>query len=103
MPITSIPAVTQNETISTITPEATSPLVTPTITSSPQKTGQPKPEETHAATPTLQAVSSTLRPRLKKDDWKGLPIIPDVSDTVLDIYRTSVSSRKQSKSLLENW
>lgn len=92
IPTTGTPAAIQNETISTSTPETASPLLTPSITNSPQNTAQPDPEETHTPTPTVQAVSATARHPLKKDDWKKLPIIPDVSDHVLDIYQTALAA-----------
>lgn len=40
---------------------------------------------TQAATPVAPTV--TTRPALGPEDWKNLPIVPEISDTVRDIYK----------------
>ncbi len=47
--------------------------------------------EPTAAPPTLPAPTATLRPTLSPEDWKNLPVIPEISSTVIQIYQHGVS------------
>ena len=54
-------------------------------TSTPQKSASPATQPPTNATQISN--TSVPRPTLAVDEWKNLPIVPTVSDTVLEIYR----------------
>lgn len=59
------------------------------VAPSPKKaTSTPHQDTAQIATlPPTEVLTSTPRPTLAADEWKSLPIVPAVSDTVIEIYR----------------
>jgi hypothetical protein len=47
--------------------------------------------EPSAALATLPDPTATLRPRLGPEDWKNLPVIPEISSTAVQIYQRGVT------------
>ena len=64
---------------------------TAVIPSHKDSTSTPQKSASHATQPPTNATqvsnTSVPRPTLAADEWKNLPIVPTVSDTVLEIYR----------------
>jgi len=66
----------------TTTEVETGPIPTPT-----PKDGLPSPSPELTASPTTMPPTATTRPPLGKDEWKELPIIPEMSDHIIEIYQ----------------
>lgn len=94
----------QNETPSTLRteniPAAAAETIVPTLSptkTQPQKVNPSKQKTTPAAAPTIKVNPPTVRAPLDKDDWKSLPVIPEVSDRVLEIYQTGLKTGNNPK------
>lgn len=61
----------------------------PTATSQPENLPSPTPEatETETAIAATEESAPTPRPTLAPDEWKSLPIVPEVTDTAREIYK----------------
>lgn len=61
----------------------------PTATSQPENLPSPTPEatETETAIAATEDSAPTPRPTLAPDEWKSLPIVPEVTDTAREIYK----------------
>lgn len=76
------------ETISTSTPE-TRPTGNPLPTQNPE-TLATQPSAPAVSSPTIVPPTPTITPKatLGAEEWQNLPIVPEVSDKVIEIYQT---------------
>ncbi len=72
------------------------PAFTPEYTDTPQA-NPIQPGKTATAVPAKPKIAATVRATLDDDDWKSLPVIPDVSDRVLQIYQTGLNNGNNPK------
>lgn len=97
--IANAPVVTEPAVILSATTAAVAPSISPThrimptLVATPpvsppdnlSPSAAPAQAAVQATTPT--AATATARPTLGPDDWKNLPVVPEVSQTVKDIYQ----------------
>jgi hypothetical protein len=58
----------------------------PTATPQPESTSTPEATETETAAAATEESAPTPRPTLAPDEWKTLPVVPEVTDTAREIY-----------------
>lgn len=83
----------------TPTPKALIPTIYPTARNDKVETVNPTPTPTLASIETSTSYPSpTIRPTLRPDEWQDLPIIPEISDRVLEIYQHGIELSNNPKS-----
>lgn len=84
------------ETQVTVTPRQPKATASPTHSGAAQAseptTPAPSTPLASAISPTRPAATPTPRPRLGPDEWKQLPVIPTISDHVLQIYQRGLAA-----------
>ena len=75
----------------TFSPTAVIPTISPTASPDKVEPLDPRPPPTLEITKTATRITSpTIRPTLRPDEWQELPVIPEISDRVFEIYLRGV-------------
>lgn len=89
---TSQPSVGEPAAVTRATASPTQVQLDPTAPEPTVVTAEPSP-----ALLTLPVPTATLRPTLGPEDWKNLPVIPEISSTAIQIYQHGVSLGKNPR------
>jgi hypothetical protein len=102
---TTVPTVASSTAVqNTAVAQPASPTRSPDFTASPIPSIPPQASETQAPEPTASLTATvpptatpSPQPTLAPDRWKKLPVVPTISDTVVQIYRQGLQSGNNAR------